>query len=367
MASVFLTGFPGFLGSRLVERIISRTAADMQVNCLVQAAYRPLAEYRIQQIEAAIPEATGRIHLYNGDITKPTLGLTDADYQALAAGCVEVYHLAAIYDLAVKREIGMAVNVDGTRHMLQFAAQAGDTFRRFQYVSTCYVSGKYAGTFTENDLIKGQDFNNYYEETKYLAEVAVQEAMQDGFPVTIYRPSIVVGDSDTGATQKYDGLYYIIQFLLRQPLPVAALPVVGDPTRFEANFVPSNYVIDAIAHLSKLEKSEGVVYHLSDPQSLYVDEVIDLVAQATGRSILRVPVPGLIAKNAMKHIPGVQQITGIEPEAMNYFTQPTRYTCDNTLRDLDGSGIVCPPLGRYLTTLVEYMKAHPEFSSKAMV
>ena len=362
MTSVFLTGFPGFLGSQLVERLINRTDASTRINCLVQSTYRPLAEHRVEELAAS-----ERIHLITGDITHPTLGLSAADYDALAADCVEIYHLAAVYDLGVRREIGMAVNVDGTRHMLQFAQQARATLKRFHYVSTCYVSGNYAGTFTEDDLVKGQTFNNYYEETKYLAEVAVQEAMDDGLPVTIYRPAVVVGDSETGATQKYDGLYYIIQFLQRQPLPMKVLPVIGDTTRFETNFVPRDFVVDAIAYLSQLDASEGVIYQLSDPQSLYVDEVIDLVAQATGHSIMRVPVPGFLAKGTLKYVPGVKQILRIEPEAMNYFTQPTRFACDNTLRDLAGSGITCPPLGSYLSALVNYMKAHPEISAKAMV
>jgi len=120
----------------------------------------------------------------------------------------------------------MKVNVEGTRHMLDFA-DGCSSLRRFQYVSTCYVSGRYAGIFRETDLSKGQTFNNFYEETKYLAEVEVQEQMRQGLPATIYRPAIVVGDSRTGDTQKYDGPYFAIRWLLRQP-GIAIMPVVGD-------------------------------------------------------------------------------------------------------------------------------------------
>src|SRR6185295_13240080 len=106
------------------------------------------------------------------------------------------------------REVGMRVNVDGTRHVLDFAA-AQPSLERLHYVSTCYVSGRYQGVFAESDLEKGQTFNNYYEETKYLAEVEVQRRMREGLPATIYRPSVVVGDSTSGATQKYDGPYFV--------------------------------------------------------------------------------------------------------------------------------------------------------------
>ena len=87
----------------------------------------------------------------------------------------EIWHLAAIYDLSVKRELGMRVNVDGTRNMLDFAQRCRG-LQHFHYISTCYVSGSLPGVFREDDLERGQSFNNYYEETKYLAEVEVREA-----------------------------------------------------------------------------------------------------------------------------------------------------------------------------------------------
>jgi len=166
----------------------------------------------------------------------------------LADEVVEIYHLAAIYDLGVRREFAMRVNVEGTRNMLEFACHCRG-LRRFQYVSTCYVSGTHAGEFSETDLERGQRFHNFYEETKYLAEVDVQKRMREGLPVTIYRPAIVVGDSKTGNTQKYDGPYSVIRFLLRQPR-LAVLPKMGDPDRTEVNLV---------RRLSKLHPDKDVV------------------------------------------------------------------------------------------------------------
>ena len=156
-----------------------------------------------------------------GDITKPDLGLDSVS--RLKEQTSEVFHLAAVYDLSVPRDVGMRVNVTGTRNVLDFAESAR-RLRRLHYVSTCYVSGRYAGIFSEADLEKGQSFNNYYEETKYLAEVEVQGRMRGGLSATVYRPAVVVGDSRTGATQKYDGPYYVIRWLLKQP-SVAVLPV----------------------------------------------------------------------------------------------------------------------------------------------
>ncbi len=365
MSSIFLTGFPGFLGSRLVERLLERHPAEVGVQCLVQAAYRSQAERRIAEIEARHPGAGRRIRLLEGDIIQPGLGLEPAVYEALAARTVEIYHLAAVYDLGVRHSLAMAVNFHGTRHVLALARQAQPQLRRFQYVSTCYVSGRYPGVFEETDLAKGQRFNNLYEQSKYLAEVEVQHEMAAGLPVTIYRPGIVTGHSQTGVTQKYDGIYYVLQLLLRQPR-IALLPVAGDPTRYETNFVPQDFVIDALAYLSGQESSAGKVYHLCDPDPLLVDEVLDLLAEATERKIVRLPVPGALAKGGLKYIPGARRLIGIEPEAMNYFSQPTHYTCDNTLADLAGTGLGCPPLAGYIKTLVAYMKAHPGVPAQGM-
>jgi nucleoside-diphosphate-sugar epimerase len=365
MSSVFVTGFPGFIGSRLIERLVERYPTDVTINCLVQPAYRDLAETRVIRIEDRQPLARGRIRLHEGDITDARLGLLPSEWATIAQDTIEIFHLAAIYDLSLERELGMAVNVRGTQHMLDFAERARENLRRFHYMSTCYVSGRYAGVFMEQDLQKGQTFNNAYEETKYLAEMAVQEHMASGLPATIYRPAIVVGDSATGATQKYDGLYYILGWLLRQP-PVAVLPVIGDPTRYRANFVPRDFVVDALLYLSGLDESEGKVYQLCDPEPLRVEDIIDLAAETTGRSILRLPVPGKVAKGAMRYVPGLKSLMRIEPEAMAYFTQPTHYTCDAALDDLDGSGIACPPLRDYIDILVDYMRNNPDISSRAM-
>lgn len=363
MPTVFLTGFPGFLGSALVERLLDRYPVDTAIVCLVQAKFRPLAQQRADVIESQSPSRVGRIQLVEGDITQPGLGLDAA--AAWQADTVEIYHLAAVYDLGVKRDLAMRVNVDGTHHVLEFVAGCPN-LKRFQYVSTCYVSGRHPGLFHESDLAKGQQFNNYYEETKYLAEVAVQEKMRRGLPTTIYRPSIVVGDSQSGATQKYDGAYYFIQLLARQK-GMAIVPVVGNLKKHEFNIVPRDFVIDALTYLSGVEHSLGKVYHLSDPAAPTVERMLDIIAQATQRRVIRIPVWKGLAKGFVKYVPGANALLRVEPEAIDYYTHPTLYTCDNTLRDLKGTGIACPPFAHYAANLVEFYMKHPEFSPAAMV
>ena len=360
MDAIFFTGFPGFLGSELLPRVLERLP-EAEAICLVQTRFMGLARERAAALAREHRSLEGRLRLVEGDIAAPGLGL---DAAFAVADVVEIFHLAAVYDLSVGREVGLRVNVEGTRNVLAFARRC-PRLRRFQYVSTCYVSGRYPGVFTEAMLEQRQSFNNFYEETKYLAEIEVQRAMREGLPVTIYRPAIVVGDSVTGATQKYDGPYFVIQWLLRQPESLAVLPVVGDLTA-EFNVVPRDFVISAIAWLSGRPETLGHVYQLADPQPLTVAAMLEQLQRVTGRRILRVPLPLEFAKWAIRCVPGVERLLRIPASAIDYFVHPTRYATGEAQAALAGSGIRCPSFSEYGEALVGFARRHPEVGSAAM-
>ncbi|PYQ32157.1 MAG: acyl-CoA reductase [Acidobacteria bacterium] len=342
---MFFTGFPGFLGSELLPRVLGRT--DDDALCLVQPKFRAMAEERAR--------GNPRIRLVEGDITQALDHIDARDIR-------EVWHLAAAYDLAVPRDVGMRINVEGTRRVLDLAARA-PRLERVHYISTCYVSGSYPGVWREDDLEKGQRFNNFYEETKQLAEVDVRKR---SLPSTIYRPSVVAGDSVTGATQKFDGPYFVLQWLMRQP-KIAVLPVVGRPSRYRFNVVPRDFVMNAIEYLSALPQSKGKTYAIADPSPLTVDETIDTLAAAGNRKVIRVPLTKGIAKGSLQYVPGVYRLLRIPPAAVDYFVHPTLYDTTNATADLAGSGIVVPRLRDYMPRLVEFWRAHREIGSAAMI
>jgi thioester reductase-like protein len=364
MSTIFFTGFPGFLGRELLPRVLSRAEATRAV-CLVQEKFRSLAVQAVAELEQKTPSLRGRVELVAGDLTAPDLGL-GAARDSVAGDVREIYHLAAVYDLAVRRDVGMAINVDGTRHLLDFARRCG-RLERHQYVSTCYVSGKYPGIFREQDLVLGQRFNNYYEETKYLAEVLVREAADAGMPTTVYRPAIVVGDSKTGATQKYDGPYFVIRYLLKQPKSFALAPMAGEPDRTRLNLVPRDFVVDAITNLSGRDVSLGKTYQLASSKPATIAELVRLIGEATGRRLVEVRLPADFARWALNHVKPVHDFLDMPGELVSYFVHPTFYTTHVADADLRGTGIVATPIEELLPKMVEFVRQHPEISSSAMI
>jgi thioester reductase-like protein len=359
MTTVFLTGFPGFLGSALVERLLERHDESTTVTCLIQSKYRGEAETRVDEVAADVDEAD-RIDLVEGDIAEPDLGLGDA-YGNLQAESVEVYHLAAIYDLTMDREPGKRVNIEGTRHVLEFAE--GADVDRLHYVSTVVVSGLYEGRFTEDMLLEGQQFGNYYESTKHAAEVLVQERM-DEIPTTIYRPGAAVGDSETGETQKYDGPYVFVEGLLDQG-DFAVVPAPSGAGQAEFNVVPRDYVVDAIGYLSGIDESEGTVYHLADPDPPSTVELIKTLGEAAGKTYTFVPpYPKGIVRGVLESLDPEHEL--VKSGSFEFQTWGASFDCSNALEDLEGSGIECPRFEEYADALVEFYENHPEIDDAAM-
>lgn len=357
---ILLTGFPGFLASALVPHILNRSAEPMA--CVVQSAWMTLASKRVADLVAEHPAFEGRIRLFPGDITHPNLGLPeDFPFDALT----ECYHFAAVYDLGVKPDLAERVNVVGTQNVLAVLSRS-ITFKALHYVSTCYVSGRFEGVFKETDLFRHGVHNNAYEATKYAAEVEVWRVRDKGLPVAVYRPAIVVGDATTGETQKYDGPYALMRWMDRWP-KVAPIPLFGNPKDVYVNVVPRSYVIEAMAYLSGLPNAVGHVFALADPAPLSVNDMLDVIASHLDKRIVKVRMPLPLVRNSMKRVGALRDWVDIEPESFPYFTHPTRYDTSVAMEFLRPAGIVCPPLPAYIDALIQFMRAHPDVSSRPMI
>src|SRR3954453_3493496 len=237
----FFTGFPGFIGKRLVRRLLSEDP-ELRVAAIVE-------ESMVDRARKAAEGLGGRARLdvMQGDIGERDLGLPAPDLDRLKQETTVAYHLAAIYNLAVPLKIAQRVNAEGTGNVLDLCA-ACKQLERLNYVSTAYVAGERRGVVYEHELAFGQDFKNHYESTKFQAELWVRE-MFDRVPTTVYRPAIVVGDSKTGETQKFDGPYFMLRTIalsVQRHTPIAQF---GDSSA-PFNVVPVDFIVAALHSVS---------------------------------------------------------------------------------------------------------------------
>ncbi len=343
----FLTGFPGFIGKRLVQHI-ARSDPKGHIYLLVQPKFLKDAKAYVAKIGA---EAS--VEVLSGDIVDMHLGLSGEEYGRVTRDVTEIFHLAAISYLGVPKETAQRVNVDGTRNVLELAKDA-KKLRRLSYFSTCYVSGDRVGVIAEDELDRGQGFRNAYEETKYGAERLVQRAGRE-LPVSIFRPSSVVGDSETGEIDKFDGPYYLGILLVTSPL-VMPLPLPGNGVA-PLNVVPVDFVVSAVWKLAGDPRAEGRTFHLVDPNPMSARRVYELIAQKSNK---RLPKFNLSARAAdvMLRLPVLEKLARPQRQAISYVNHLAIYNSSNTLELLDGTGLRCPPLSSYLDKLVDYVRGY---------
>ena len=248
----------------------------------------------------------------------------------------------------------MDVNLAGTINVNNFARSL-KKLRKYNYVSTCYVAGKRDGVIRESDLQHDSGFRNFYEESKYLAEAEV-EVLKAQLPVTIFRPSVVVGDSKTGETVKYDGIYYLINYLRKAPFLLRVANVGNDDVRL--NLVPVDFVVNAIAALSSEPGAIGKTIAIADPEPLTTAELFDEIAyELTERRSEYHPPANLIQKFLMTPFSPV--ITGLPHFAVPYFFLDQKY--DTVVADelLLVHGVRCPPFKSYVGNLVKFVNENP--------
>jgi thioester reductase-like protein len=348
--TILVTGFPGFIGGRLVAALLD-DSPDARVVAVVEPRMAARARERAAQLDG------GRIEVLEGDITKRRLGLSDADYGRLAAELTAVYHLAAIYSLGVPQEVATSVNVDGTGNVLSLCEDC-ERLERLHYVSTAYVAGDRTGTVYEHELSLGQRFKNHYESTKFQAELWVRQAM-DRVPTTIYRPAIVVGDSQTGETPKFDGPYYMLRVISRavrwhQPIPRFGRS--GAPF----NVVPVDFIVEAMTTADDVPELAGSTLHLVDTEPVSAAEVFEILAREyAGRgSAYRLP-PKLVI--ASLHVPAVRKLfSGAPPQSIEYLNHPVSFDTRSARELLEPRGVRCPRLEEYVKPLVTYFREHED-------
>ncbi|MEW6434292.1 MAG: SDR family oxidoreductase [Myxococcota bacterium] len=338
----FVTGYPGFIGKRLVKHLAQENP-DGHIALLVQPKFVKEATAYASRIKGAT------IEILAGDIVDMHLGLSGPEVRRLTKDTTHLFHLAAISYLGMPRETARKVNVDGTRNVLEMARACANLERLVHY-STCYVSGDRVGVIAEDELDVGQSFRNAYEETKFEAEKLVQKA-KSKLPITIIRPSTVVGDSRSGEIDRFEGPYYLGMLLVMSPL-VLPLPLPGNGVA-PLNVIPIDFAVEATWKLAQNPRAIGKTVHLVDPNPMSARRVYELIAERANKKLPRFTLSAR-ATDLFLRLPGVEKLARPQRAAIHYVNHLALYNCHTCLELLDGTGVRCPPLDSYLDKLIDF-------------
>jgi len=345
--ALFFTGAGGFIGRYVLSHYLEKEDCDLYL--LEHGRFRERLEAYLDD-EVSDRGRRERVKVFSGDISQAGLGLDAALADELKQRVTHAIHLAALYNLSAPRDVSMRINVDGTRHLLDFLGEVR-SLQRLAHASTIAVAGKHCGTFREDDLDVGQAFENNYDETKFLSEKLVRDR-RDSIPTVILRPTTVVGHSRTGAIEKIDGPYYALDMIVRN-----MHYVVPDTGENKFHLGPVDFIADAFYHLFEDDESVGKVFHLVDPEPLTYLEFIDLACEVMGKSKPWLTLPAGLMR-PMGRLPGFEKLTGVPREAFEHSFLAMDYGLTNVVPALAKHGISCPPVSSYIDVMIDYFVKH---------
>jgi nucleoside-diphosphate-sugar epimerase len=365
MTGMLLTGATGFVGGEALLRYIER-APNHHFFLMVRARDDEHLAVRAEKLLNAHFKDTkeavrSRLTFFRGNLLKPGLAISEEDRAMLVEKVDHVVHCAASVDFGMGLEESRQFNLEGTRKVLELCEEihrAGH-FNRLDYVSTAYVAGSRTDIVPENELsTRGLGWANFYEQSKFEAESMVRGWRSQGFPVAIYRPSTVVGDSRTGETSNFNVLYW--------PLRVYARGWWNMMIGFEdtpVDVVPINYVVDCLVNLSlKGDSTIGRDYHLTaGPEKVcHIRDLAEHASKWFGQPYPKIVSPEkfdkiykpAIDKNAT---PAQRELIKQGLVYMPYFSRSPLFDTSNVVADLEGTGTdPVMPVVEYFEVLFKY-------------
>ncbi|MGO8952716.1 MAG: SDR family oxidoreductase [Rhodomicrobium sp.] len=358
----FVTGASGFIGKRLVRTLLSRSQTT------VYFLMRDSSPSRIEALRKYWHVSAKRAIPLKGDIGKPGLGLSKEDINTLKGRTAHLFHLAAIYDLKADPEREMATNIEGTRNAVRLAETIGAG--RFHHFSSIAAAGLYEGTFREDMFEEARHYEHPYFASKHESEGVVRRECT--VPWRIYRPGIVVGDSQTGEMDKIDGPYYFFSLIkrVRAVLP-PWMPMVGIEGG-RINLVPVDFVVAAVNHIAHASGQDGKCFHLTDPHPYRVGDTLNMFAKASNApeismrlnvGLLRLlPAPlmkGLASLPVLKRLrAAIMRDLELPDSIFTFASYPTRFDNREAQALLEPAGIRVPRLEDYAWKLWDYWERH---------
>jgi nucleoside-diphosphate-sugar epimerase len=342
-----VTGFPAFTARRLVRHL---AALHDRVAILCQPKFADAAKEFVAMVTARSPGAA--VEVLQGDVLNLDLGLSGRELKRLARDVARVHHVASVYYLGATGGLIERVNVDGTRNVLDLAVDFQSLDRLVLY-STAFVAGDRTGVIMEDDLEAGQRFRNAYERTKHEAERLARARMKD-LPISVVRPSVIVGDSRTGEIDRLDGPYQLIRTIVNFPVDVH-LPLPGDGS-YPLNMVPVDFVAAAADAIARAPGARGRTFHLTDPNPLSARRVFEVVADVAGRKRPKGAIPRGVYPYLFR-LPWIGERMMPQRHFIECFDKLTIFNCMNALEVLQPAGVSCPPFPSYASAVVKFVRA----------
>ena len=354
---ILVTGATGFLGARLVHELLERHPRS-QLALLIRNNSGSTGQSAQQRANQIVPPADqSRVQVYSGDVSQPNCGLDSASLQRLSAETTRVIHCAATVRFNHSLEQARSINVEGTRRVLDFAA-AAPNLKCLAYIGTAYVAGERTGLVREDELEFGQSYRNTYEQTKAEAEALVRSRLTS-LPGVILRPSIIVGDSQTGATSSFKMMYWPLKIYARRLWRT----VPGFPEAV-MDIVPVDYVAASVARLAFDQAALGSTIHLcAGPRG---SATIQQIARRAAE-YFQVPEPRYVdprlffaAIRPLLYLSlwGRKRRVLRDGRAYrDYFTMRMQFDTTNARRLLEPAGISPPAVMAYLDRLFHYCVA----------
>lgn len=355
LGSHFITGFPGFVATQLIHELFNE-AVTKEVIAVVE--YSELAKAKVVSQEIEKRYEGCQIVLFEGDITLPNLDIAAMDFELIAPKIEVTWHLAAAHHLAIKREKAWKINVHGTANVNDFVWSLPN-LRRYMYFSTAFIAGKRQGEILEMELVRPPAFHNYLEESKFEAELLVDDLKLD-LPITIVRPSMIYGHSISGKTKKFDGIYYLmnmVNYLNKQLI----FPQIGSKVT-ALHAVAIDYVVKVSVALCLLNKAEGETVHIVDSQPYKVQTVYQELVKLMATRKTRGTLPLGIAKVLLEQ-PNICRAWQVAPQYVDYLDYSGHFDATDCNRLLADTDIPAVDLMQALPNLVKFYEENKHLQS----
>lgn len=377
MKNYFITGATGAIGAALVPLLMKDS--DARVSLLLRAKNQGHLHERMAGLmnfwgyTANDQAILDRITPLMGDVTLPNFGLSPEIYQKISEQCTHIIHSAGNVRMNLPLAEARRSAVDSAHHIIDLAmlCRKNGNFKKVEFVSTIGVAGKMSGAVPETWLMHKREFHNTYEQAKAEAELVVRDAIVEGIPITVHRPSMVVGNSRTGEIIHFQIFYHICEFLSGR----RTLGLVPQIENMKLDIIPADYVAKVIACSKSDDKATGCILHECSgyENSLSISELrekIQAIFREKGVALpknITLPVwlfRGMLPLIGIFVSKKIKRSLKVLPVFFDYLQENQEFGNEKTLAWLEESGICLPNVDSYLETVLEYYLEYGKRTSR---